>query len=293
MKTIKGGILCLLALILVLPVIQGLSGAQELPKSKLEINREPILTLQWKSELVEILPGGIRYLGQSSGYSGMRVGAEGRGALSIEGTGRVQISTKLLQLDKNGLTLDVTITESKSGKILTSRTLSLNNYQEAIIELATSESGNSRIAIRLLPTIVVKEAVLDYPVLVREFGTEEGLLILNNKEVLARPSGKSGIDDLQGNTIQFFSIQSSRTGNILISYRPFPGASVFGYFEDRKLVFEWNGDIYEWISLKPILPEGRWAAYVGRIDASTNQDFSVGFAAGNPKDLSFLRRPIR
>lgn len=54
-----------------------------------------------------------------------------------------------------------------------------------------------------------------------------------------------------------------RSGTLLISYRPFPNAAVVGYFEGKKLIFEWNGDVYEWISLEnSFLPDGRWAAYV-------------------------------
>jgi hypothetical protein len=228
-----------------------------------EINREPIITLDMKVELIEILPGGIRILGRSMGGKAMRVGATSRGSFGVDAGGKDQIETKLLQLNKDGIVLDVAVSDS-SGNVLASQELSLKNYEEGIVELATAVTADRRLAVRFLPSINVIEPVRDYPVLVRAFGMRGGgMVVLNDKEVLSNSAGGySTVDDLNGK-VQQFLILNSRSGILLISYRPFPGASLLGCFEGKKLIFECNGDVYEWISMEnPFLPDGRWAAYV-------------------------------
>ena len=176
----------------------------------------------------------------------------------------VLIRTHLLQLDKNGILLDLSITDGKTKAILASQKLPLQNYQEAIIEFATADTGNRRLAVRLLPTVKIKEPLQDYPGVAASFGFKGpgAYLILNGKEVFARGGGSVGLDSGDEGKLQFCTIYGP-SGLLVVSYRPFPGAVIKGYFQDRRLIFDWNGDVYEWISPgNSILPEGKWAAYV-------------------------------
>lgn len=101
-----------------------------------------------------------------------------------------------------------------------------------------------------------------------------------------RGGSSANIDDINGSRQQFCTLRT-RTGFLVLSYRPFPGASLLGYFEGKRLVFEWNGDVYEWLSMdQPFLPEGRWAAYVWQADAAPSEQFSVGATAADPNDLA-------
>jgi hypothetical protein len=239
-------------------------------KVQVEINREPIPTLQIATELVEILPGETRILASNSGeykdssiYPGrqaLRAGSTGGGAMGIK-AGAIYYKFKVARLDRDGLALDITITDN-ANKLLSARTLSLRNYEEGIIEFASTENGDKRLAVRFLPAIKTIPPVQDFPVLLRSF-TLSGLLILNGDELLSRgASVSSTLDDLTEKKMPFFTFESKRSGLLVMSYRPFPGAVVAGYFDDKKLIFEWNGDVYEWLSMdKPFMPEGRWSAY--------------------------------
>jgi hypothetical protein len=109
---------------------------------------------------------------------------------------------------------------------------------------------------------------LDYPVTLRRFALEDSILMVNSKEILSKGfGGWSSVDDLNGETLQFFTFENRRFGKFLLSYRPFPGGTVRGYIDGRKMVFEWKGDVFEWNSMgKAIMPEGRWALYVAHDD---------------------------
>ena len=255
-------------------------------KAGVEINKEPVLNVQLRAELVEISAAGTRSLGRSFGTT-LGAGHEGGGSLTLEGVASISIQARLAQLQRDSLVLELTIAERETGTVLASRSLALANRQEAIVELATAVTGGSRIAVRFIPSIIVTEAVEDYPELLSEFGIENSMLIRNGKEVLTRISGHASMADLSGNALQFFEIDSPRTGNLYISYRPFPGASLCGYIEGKRMLFEWEGDTYEWLSLdNPILPrEGRWAVYVGRVGSVSAEGFTAGFTVDRLKDL--------
>lgn len=112
-------------------------------------------------------------------------------------------------------------------------------------------------------------------------------MILNSKEVVSRSSVSGSVEDLYGTKQQFFTI-GSRSGLLVLSYRPFPGASLAGYFDDKKLSFEWNEDLYEWLSLdKPFMPEGKWSAYIWQADTVPSSSVSVGGFEADPRSAEF------
>ncbi|MGA2261774.1 MAG: hypothetical protein ABSH28_10085 [Acidobacteriota bacterium] len=270
-------------------------------KSVLLLNREPIPYLDLKIEVIEILPGSTNVLSSwpppgktdlpERFPGGMRVGSNSLIGLRLDSGGYVNIGTDLLQLDKDGIVLAVNV-KGDGGIVLASQKLSLRNYEEAIVELATATSGNKKLAVRFLPTVKEIEPLQDYPSLVSRFGTMKGLLIRNSKEIISRGGTSGTVEDLNGTKQQFNTLENSRSGLLVISYRPFPGAVVAGYSIDKELKFEWNGNFYEWISLdKPFLPKGRWAVYVWQAGPSTRETVSFGGFEADPKEIpDFLSR---
>jgi hypothetical protein len=262
-------------------------------KLKVDINREPIPILQLVTELVEILPGETRVLysnpsRMNPNLPGLRAGAKGSGSIGTKTSALILYNFKLIQLDRDGLVLDIAITDN-SNKVLAARKLSLRNYEEGMIEFASAENGDKRLAVRFLPAVKAMPPVQDFPALLRSF-TLSGLLIRNGSELLARHvSVWSEIDDLMSGKKPFFTFECRRTGFLVMSYRPFPNAAVAGYFEDKKLIFEWNGDIYEFLSMdKPFLPEGRWAAYFWQAApalTTSDQGIAVGGFEADPDEF--------
>jgi hypothetical protein len=271
--------------------ISGIGGRLKDPnavyKPEVLINREPIPTLDFKMELVEILPGGINVLSPGDprpswldlppGYhSGWRVGAHGLESIGSSLGLNLMVGTELLQLDLNGIVLELTVNDYKTKAVLASQKLPLRNYQEAFVEFATAAAGNKRLAIRILPSIKYIPPLPDYPSPLQVLRIRDGLLVLNSKELLCRAGLVNSIDDLSGKELQFLYI-TGRAGLLVISYRPFPGASLQGYFQDRKLMFKWNDDVYELLSQEgPILPEGKWAAYVWQADSTPLEKPGMG-----------------
>jgi hypothetical protein len=271
------------------------------PKPKVEINRESIPVLQLVTELVEILPGEIRRLSYDSGdhngespmdqaVPGLRAGSVTMGAVAVKGGIMVSYRLKLVRLDRDGLTLDITITDN-TNKVLATRALSLRNYEEGMIEFASTEGGDKRLAVRFLPIIKAIPPVQDIPTALLRSMTIGGMLIRNGNELLSRGSVFSfSADDMTGKMLPFISFNSQSTGFLVMSCRPFPGAVVTGYFEDKKLVFEWNGDSYEYLSMdKPFMPEGRWAAYFWQAPNAPQappQGMGVGAFVATPDEVA-------
>jgi len=297
------GLICLIVLVLSLcqPVVAQVSGGGgaimgvrtgpvDPSKPKIEINREPIPTMNLKVDLVEILPAGVNTIGTIvTSARGYRVGGNSAGLTTLPGGMRIQYKLMVVQLDKDGAAIDATISDASNTPLLSQR-LQLTNYQEALVEVASAETGNKRLAIRFVPTLTAIPAVLDYPGLVPTL-TMSGFLILNSKEIVSRNGSVSGsVEDLNGTKQQFFTI-GSRNGLLLMSYRPFPGASIAGYFEGKKLQFEWNGDLYEWISMdNPFMPEGKWAAYLWQADTIPKTYVSIGGFEADPNSSDFANK---
>jgi hypothetical protein len=109
------------------------------------------------------------------------------------------------------------------------------------------------------------------------------------KKVADYAASQQKTADLMGGEKPFFTFESQRTGFLVMSYRPFSGAVAAGYFEDKKLIFEWNGDTYKWLSMdKPFLPEGRWAAYFWQAALAfpaSDKEIGVGGFEADPDEL--------
>lgn len=148
-----------------------IGNASSMPK--VEINRETILTLRLWRELIGILPAGINKLGQRYGEGEWRLGSSTQGKYAIDGGASIQYEVKVLQLDRDGMTLGATATKA-SGAILTSQILSLKNYEEAIMEIAKAVGEDKRLVIRFLPTIEAIPPVLDYQTLAYSRADQEG-----------------------------------------------------------------------------------------------------------------------
>jgi hypothetical protein len=304
--------------VLVLTVLPGLAAAQgsvgiagaraidpSVPyRPEVLINREPIPTLDFKMELVEILPGGTNVLWPTGDVrtpagvkfkpgvrTGWRVGAN-----SLEGVGsnlglNYMVGTKLLELGPDKIVLDFRVFEGTTQKVITSQQLSLQNYQEALIEFAAAKSGGRRLALRIIPSIGAIPPLPDYPSTVQYFGFKDGLLIRNTKELLWRGGFGNGTNDQTGVEIPFFYI-SGPPGLLMISYRPFPGSTLLGYFQDLKLMFKWNEDVYELIVPGgSVLPEsGKWAAYVWQADPTPREKT---FMAGTVSKIDTLPETVK
>jgi hypothetical protein len=265
----------------------GAGTGSQTAKPRLDLNREPVFTVNLRQDLVEILPGGgVRSAsGGGGGMGGLQVGRTAKSGFGLNGL-LIGVDAKLVQLDANGMVFEITLTDRNSSQVLLTKTLPLKNYEEGIVELATSTASEKRLAVRLIPTIQVKDPVLDYPALVKIFGASDSMWIKNYKELLLRGGGLSSIEDLNGKVLQFVSLQSPSTGLLMLSYRPFPGAIVAGYIQGKQLIFKWQGDVFECTSIdQPFLPEGKWAVYVWQADSTPAASFAAGALASDPDNL--------
>ncbi len=266
-----------------------IAGSGDPAKPIVDYNLEPVMILDLKLEIIEILPGAVNVLKAFPYGMEWRAGSNGLSGLALgeDKETSVWIRTYLLQLDNNGILLDLSITDGKTKAVLSSQKLTLQNYQEAIIEFATATTGNRRLAVRLLPTVKIKEPLQGYPGVISSFGFRGpgAYLILNGKEVFARGGGSVGLDSGDVGQLQFCAIYGP-TGLLVVSYRPFPGAAIKGYFQDRRLIFDWNGDVYEWVSPgNSILPEGKWAAYVWQAGVTPLDKPGYSIFAESPDQL--------
>lgn len=275
-------------------------GGGDTTKPAVKFDLEPVMVMNLQQEIIEILPGGVNVLTTEKNSLknsfptvaqefDWRVGANSLWGVSLGEDKNISviITAKLLQLDDRGILLDLAINEGRTKAALSSQKLLLQNYQEAIVEFATSSTGNRRLALRLLPTVKIKEPLQGYSGTIPSFGMHGpgAYLILNAKEVLATGSGSVGLDSSDEGK-QYFGTIHSRLGMLVFSPKPFSGAAIKGYFQGGRMIFEWNGDAYEWLSPGgPILPEGQWAVYVWQADSTAYDKPGTSLFVCRPEEL--------
>lgn len=313
MKTLTNLGFFLIAAAVNLAAIPGITNAQgggiggawvggngDTTKPMVKFDLEPVMVMNLQQEIIEILPGGVNVLTtEKSSLANSfptlaqefewRVGANSLWGVSLgqDKDISVVITAKLLQLDEKGILLDLAIRDGQTKAVLSSQRLPLQNYQEAIVEFAASSTGNKRLALRLLPTVKIKEPLQGYSGTIPSFGMHGpgAYLILNAKEVLASGSGSVGLDSWDEGK-QYFGTIYSRLGMLVFSPKPFPGAAIKGYFQGGRMIFEWNGDVYEWLSPGgPILPEGQWAVYVWQADSTAYDKPGTSLLVCRPEEL--------
>lgn len=274
----------LIGLLLSLPARAQQGVATRLPQGtggQLEINREPVLEALVHLQLLQFEEDGTASPTRTESAQTLRPGSTGVSHFSFAGGARIRVETELLELSASRLTLSVEVVDSRSEEVLTSRQVALEDRQELFVEIAEAASGKGKMVLRLLPLIQAKPAVKDYPGLVKEFGVLGSILILNRKELLVNGSGViSQNEQLSEEIIQTLMITNPRFGRFYLSYRPFPDARVAGYVDGNRLLFEWDGNQFEWTSTEsPILPQGRWTLYVSHTDY--RREFAREFSTGS------------
>ncbi|NWG12560.1 MAG: hypothetical protein HXY20_03395 [Acidobacteria bacterium] len=183
--------------------------------------------------------------------------------LTIKGAGELQVSATLIRAFEKGVRLRIRVSDVSSRKTLTEQELSLATGEGASIELAESPSRQTRVALRFIPSLIVADPVEEYTGYIERFGVTDGILILNLKEIISRGSAVALRDNRNPRRLQYLSIEHPAIGRIRLSYRRFPGSMIRGFVQGQRMVFDWKGDLLEWISTgEIILPEGVWALFV-------------------------------
>lgn len=181
-----------------------------------------------------------------------QLGLKGRSLMAAGGKDQLVVTN--VEFGNNEMSLAGSIVErvgvqlalSVGGKHI--KTVTVKNYESAVIPFAQSKSGNARIALKVTPSLadapVLNEEPPDSETTIELFG---GTLIRNGREVLRDGGGVSvsatgcfGFVDPQGRVF-------------VLSLVAFCRASRDGYIDGRRLYFSVGEDYYTWTAQNPIL----------------------------------------
>jgi hypothetical protein len=158
--------------------------------------------------------------------------------------------------------IELTIKVLFEKKTLKEEKVTTGNYESVVLELLENKEQKIRLADRIIPLILTIEPAKMYPKVLTELKFWDYRVLMNN-EIMYRtffmdltvPGGseKKPI---------FFAFYIRGKGIYVLSFSPFKGAEPIGVSKDNVAKFKDGKDYFEFMSFRPILPEGKWLVWV-------------------------------
>jgi hypothetical protein len=186
---------------------------------------------------------------------------------SLGGDQCFRISVAAEEIGDESSLVRLMVEELPGGRILEDEEVRLqtSKRQEILVAVADSTVDNTTLAVRLVPSLQRVEPTSDYSGSVEEFGMNDGLYIVDSTDLRARAS--SGFVGVWGanDAVLALVIDDPKYGRFTLSYRPFPDAVRAGYIDGHRIAWNWEGNLFELISIEnPFLPKGKWNLFVRR-----------------------------
>ena len=254
--------------------------------AELELNREPILVADLREDTVELdANGSVIPLSPHAGGGthGLRAGSKSQGVLGLGENRRVKCQVTVLDLDNEGLSLGILVTEVPGGRATSDTTKIVKWGEELLVVLGKSTTDGTNLAVRITATPRRIEPIIDFPGHLLKFGMKNALYIVNSNELRSRvlEATAGGDPTAPPDSIQALLIYDPKYGDFTLSYREFPGSVFAGYIENERMVFQWGGDQFEVISSgAPVMPKGRWSLYVRRTEHKEHEFAFPGASLG-------------
>lgn len=218
--------------------------------------KEPIKIIALKVEHLEIRPtetvplkGGIEIKTES----GLEVKYV-YGAISFP---TVELEITPVIIEKKGIEIKIKV--SQEGIVIKEETVFTRNYEPFIIELMEKKEKNIKLANKITPLIYTIEPAKMYPEPIKEIKMVNNIIFMNN-ELISRGGNLQARSKESKSIFLYFFIKEK--GIFLLTFKPFKGAQPIGVVRDNIIKIKHNKDYFEWISMKPVLPEGKWLVWV-------------------------------
>lgn len=158
--------------------------------------------------------------------------------------------------------IEIKINVSHEGKTLKEETVFTRNFESLVVELMEKKDEYKKLANKITPVIHVIEPPIMFPRHIESVEMKNFILFVEIQEktntIFANQSLRAGTSD--GQIFMWFFLKG--LGVYVLSFEPFKGAQPIGAASDNIIRIKHDEIYLEWISRKPILPEGKWLVWV-------------------------------
>ncbi len=180
----------------------------------------------------------------------------------IGSDGKTEIKLELTPLIIENKGIEIKIKVFHGGKVIKEEKLFTKNLEPIVVELLENKDKQEKFADKIVPLIRTINPAVRYPYVIKELKFLNYMLFMNRELVrrttrmdLTVPSGSKDNPIFVG-----FFIEDK--GMHVMSLSPFEGAEPIGVARDNVMKFKHKGDLFEFVSLRPIMPEGKWLVWV-------------------------------
>jgi hypothetical protein len=159
--------------------------------------------------------------------------------------------------------IDLKIAVVQSGRIVKEETVRARNFEPVVVELLENKEAGVKLADRITPLIQSVLPISEYPGVVEKLEIVNNVLIMNDTMVIngTRGSLLTAVGCSKDNPWYLFFWTKGK-GVYVLSFWPFEGAEPIGVVSSNAIRIRHQGDQFAWISMSPILPEGKWRVWV-------------------------------
>ena len=229
---------------------------------------EPLKVIQLKIEHLEILPTETIALDVLPVNIETVSGRPVKVAISIRKNekSQVKLAKKLVYvnvilkphiIEGKGIDMDVDI--ERDGIKIKADTLTLRNLNPVLVELFENKDVSIKIAEKITPLIIIIIPPGKYSGPIETVEMVDSILLMNG-QMLSKGSGLRTTNPGESPIFLFF--YTSGKGIFVLSFGPFAGAEPLGVVNGSVIKVKHGGDLFEWISMRPILPGGKWRVWV-------------------------------
>ncbi len=199
----------------------------------------------------------------------------------IGSDGKTEIKLELTPLIIENKGIEIKVKVFHGGKQIKEEKVFTKNLEPIVVELLENKDKQEKFADKIVPLIRTINPAIRYPYVIKELKFLNYMLFMNHE--LVRRTTRMDLTvpaESKDNPI-FVGFFIEGKGMHVMSLSPFEGAEPIGVARDNVMKFKHKGDLFEFVSLKPIMPEGKWLVWVRinpfydpRNDSLISEEFS-------------------
>ena len=200
--------------------------------------------------------------------------------------------------DEVGLEITPTIVEDKGIELkiaiqrnrqtVKEEKIIARNFEPVVVELLEDKNTHFKLADKVTPLIQTVYPPQKYPKALEKLEMVNEVLIMNDTLLINHSRGgasRTGGGAENDPCYLYFWVKGK--GVYILSFWPFEGAEPIGVVTENSIRIRHGKDFFAWLSMKPILPEGKWRVWV-----RNNPDYDPlqeGFKGASQKDLERIK----
>ncbi|MFC2167332.1 hypothetical protein ACFLQZ_05145, partial [Acidobacteriota bacterium] len=244
---------------------------------------EPIKILEFQIQNLEISATNTIPIGETikiKTKSGFFIGYQ----ISTNSFFEKSIDVKLTPFIVEDKGIEIKINVSHEGKTLKEETVFTRNFESLVVELMEKDDEYKKLANKITPVIHVIKPPVMFPWHIERVEMKNYILFVETQGKTNTTFSNRSLSAETSDGQIFMHFFQRGMGVFVVSFAPFEGAQPNGVVSDNIIRIKQDNIYLEWISRKPILPEGKWLVWVrsnSQYDPGGNTKFSSGIATSD------------